>query len=276
MNPLLRARDLTVIHGPGCEDCLRLTGAEAATNQCPRCRSIVALNRVSLDLHDGEILGVIGESGSGKSTLLERLGVAKRPTSGHAAYVEDGVETPLYELSSQAARRLRDEKFGVVHQHARVGLNFGISAGGNIAERLFAGGQRSYSNARRRASALLAKSRFPLERIDDLPASLSGGMQQRVQIARALASHPPVLLLDEATSGLDLSVQARILDLILDLQLELGLTVLVVTHDIGVVRLLASEVIVMRYGEVVERGLTDQVLEDPSDRYTQELVSASL
>jgi putative phosphonate transport system ATP-binding protein len=112
--------------------------------------------------------------------------------------------------------------------------------------------------------------------MDESPKKFSGGMQQRVQIAKALATSPPVLFLDEVTTGLDLSVQARILDLILEIQQELGTAMIAVTHDLGVIRLLASRTIVMKNGRVIEAGLTDQILEDPQHAYTQQLVASAL
>jgi len=112
--------------------------------------------------------------------------------------------------------------------------------------------------------------------MDESPKKFSGGMQQRVQIAKALATRPPLLYLDEVTTGLDLSVQARILDLILEIQQELHTAMIVVTHDLGVIRLLAGRTLVMKYGRVIESGLTDQILEDPQHAYTQRLVASAL
>jgi putative phosphonate transport system ATP-binding protein len=112
--------------------------------------------------------------------------------------------------------------------------------------------------------------------MDDLPGNFSGGMQQRVQIAKALAHNPPLLLLDEVTTGLDVSVQARVLDLIRQLQRQMGIAMLVVSHDLGVIRLLADRTTVMKDGQVIETGLTDQILEDPQHPYTQLLVNSSL
>jgi putative phosphonate transport system ATP-binding protein len=112
--------------------------------------------------------------------------------------------------------------------------------------------------------------------MDELPGNFSGGMQQRVQIAKALVSNPPLLFLDEVTTGLDVSVQARILDLILELQDQMQTTMIVVTHDLGVIRLLTGRALVMKCGRVVESGLTDQILEDPQHPYTQRLVSSAL
>jgi putative phosphonate transport system ATP-binding protein len=133
-----------------------------------------------------------------------------------------------------------------------------------------------YGDIRRRAGELLTRTDVMVSRMDESPKQFSGGMQQRVQIARALATRPPLLYLDEVTTGLDLSVQARILDLILEIQHELDTAMIVVTHDLGVIRLLASRTLVMKYGRVIESGLTDQILEDPQQAYTQQLVASTL
>jgi putative phosphonate transport system ATP-binding protein len=122
----------------------------------------------------------------------------------------------------------------------------------------------------------LAVSEFPANRIDDFPMQLSGGMQQRVQLAKAIALRPALLLLDEPTTGLDVSIQAIVLDTFRRLQRELQLATVIVSHDLGVIRMLADRVMVMRRGSVVEQGLTDQVLEDPQHPYTQQLVNAKL
>ena len=155
-------------------------------------------------------------------------------------------------------------------------MNFKVSAGGNIAERLLMSEILNYGVIRDRARSLLSRTEVLIERMDELPSNFSGGMQQRVQIARALATDPPLLFLDEITTGLDLSIQAKILDLILEIQQQLRVAMIVVTHDLGVIRLLTSRTLVMKYGQVVETGLTDQVLEDPQHAYTQQLVSSAL
>ena len=137
-------------------------------------------------------------------------------------------------------------------------------------------GARHYGNIRATAEKWLQEVEIPPSRIDDLPTTFSGGMQQRVQIAKALSNNPPILLLDEVTTGLDLSVQANVLDLIKKIQRELGVSMLVVSHDLGVIRMLADRTIVMLDGEIIEQGLTDQVMEDPQHPYTQQLVYSLL
>jgi putative phosphonate transport system ATP-binding protein len=151
-----------------------------------------------------------------------------------------------------------------------------VTAGGNIAERLLMAGWRRVERMRERAADLLARTEVPVERMDELPRHFSGGMQQRVQIAKALSTDPAVLLLDEVTTGLDVSVQARVLDLIRSLQRELQIATIVVSHDLGVIRMLTTRTLVMRYGGIVEQGLSDQILEDPQHPYTQLLVNSTL
>lgn len=276
MSVLLEVSGLTRIHGRGCPRCFIETGPDHGTNRCPACGSVVALNRVSLTLNRGEVVGVIGESGSGKSTLVRLLCFDEPPTAGRAVFHDGDRKVDLFALDAARQRAFRDTHLGVVYQNPMLGLDLSISAGGNIAERLIASEKVRYVFLRNRASELLARTGVPATRMDEPPKRFSGGMQQRVQIAKALATEPPLLLLDEITTGLDLSVQARILDLVLELQEQLEISMLVVTHDLGVVRHLASRTLVMRYGAVVEAGLTDQILEDPRHPYTQELVSAAL
>ncbi len=218
----------------------------------------------------------MGESGSGKSTLLRCLFFEEQPDQGVARFFHNADSCDLFGLNAAEARALCNRMFSVVHQNPRLGLNFKTSAGGNVAERMLTSGQRHYGHIRHRASELFDRTRVPVSRMDELPGRFSGGMQQRVQIAKALSVHPAVLFLDEVTSGLDLSVQASILDLIQELHQELQLSILMVTHDIGVIKLLASQALIMRHGEIVESGLTDQVLEDPQHAYTQELIGAAL
>jgi putative phosphonate transport system ATP-binding protein len=151
-----------------------------------------------------------------------------------------------------------------------------VSAGGNVGERPMAIGARHYGRIRARAQDWLAKVEIDLTRTDDKPSTFSGGMQQRLQIARNLVTEPRLVFMDEPTGGLDVSVQARLLDLMRSLVGELGLAAIVVTHDLAVARLLSHRVMVMKGGQVIETGLTDQVLDDPREPYTQLLVSSIL
>ncbi|MCX5513199.1 phosphonate C-P lyase system protein PhnK [Kaistia algarum] len=252
--PLLSARDLTKHYGP------RIGCAE-----------------VSFDIYEGEVLAVVGESGSGKSTLLSLLSTELPPTSGSVHYsMRDGVSRNLFDLSEAERRFLLRTDWGFVRQDARDGLRMGVSAGGNVGERLMAVGARHYGKIRDTASDWLGRVEIDPTRIDDLPKSFSGGMRQRLQIARNLVTHPRLVFMDEPTSGLDVSVQARLLDLIRGLVTELGLAVIIVTHDLAVARLLSHRIMVMRHGHVIETGLTDQVLDDPREAYTQLLVSSVL
>ncbi len=236
---------------------------------------------ISFELWPGEVLAIVGESGSGKSTLLNLISGRMEPSSGSVMYRsvnEQGQESLLdiHNLSESLRRRLLRTEWGFVHQHPRDGLRMRVSAGGNIGERLMACGSRHYANIRQTGLEWLDRVEIAADRIDDIPASYSGGMQQRLQIARNLVSSPRLVFMDEPTGGLDVSVQARLLDLIRTLVRELGLSIVLVTHDLAVARLLAHRIVVMRKGHVVETGLTDQVLDDPHHPYTQLLVSSVL
>jgi putative phosphonate transport system ATP-binding protein len=275
LTPALRVEGLTKLFGPGCDDCLDRTGPSRETNACAACGTLVACADVSFDLHPGHTLGIVGESGSGKTTVLRCLNGDLTPTRGQAllAGYRDG-QRSIFEASSAKRRRIRNFTLGMVYQHAWEGLNLKISAGGNVAERLLAAEWRRIGQIRDRAASLLGRMEVPVTRMDDFPAHFSGGMQQRVQIAKALANGPAVVLLDEMTSGLDVSVQAGVLDLVQEIQRDEGVAMVVVSHDLGVVRLLCERTMVMKNGRVVEAGLTDQILEDPHHPYTQLLVSS--
>jgi putative phosphonate transport system ATP-binding protein len=274
---LLRVRDLTKIYGEPGERTLELTGPDVNSNMCPETDSIVACAGISFDLYPGEVLGIVGESGSGKSTVVKLLYFDLDKTSGGAwlAPYEQG-QANILEASGQQRRRIRNYLMGMVYQNPREGLNFGFSSGGNIAEKLIMAGQMHVGGIRERASYLLEKTEIPVRRMDDTPATFSGGMQQRVQISKAIANNPPLLFLDEVTTGLDVSVQARVLDLIRELQQELGIAMIVVSHDLSVIRMLTDRTLVMKNGRIVESGLTDQILQDPQHAYTQLLVSSLL
>ncbi len=238
-----------------------------------------ALDDVSFTLWPGEVLAIVGESGSGKTTLLNCIAGRVTPEAGRVLYhpaSDDGAAADLLTLSEAERRRLLRTDLGFVHQNPRDGLRLSVSAGANIGERLMAGGARVYGDIRARALDWLARVEIDPARVDDMPATFSGGMQQRLQIARNLVSDPRLVLMDEPTGGLYVSVQARLLDLLRDLVGEIGVSVVLVTHDLGVARLLAHRLLVMQHGRVIESGLTDQVLDDPHHAYTQLLVSSVL
>jgi len=232
---------------------------------------------VDLDLWPGEVLAVVGESGSGKSTLLGVLAQRLALTEGSVRYrtAEDEV-LELGELSESAVRRLWRSEWGFVHQDAADGLRMHVSAGGNVGEPLMTNGWRNYGEIRAVASEWLRRVEIPEDRIDDHPTTFSGGMRQRLQIARNLVVSPRLVFMDEPTSGLDVSVQARLLDLLRTLVHEFGLAVVIVTHDLAVARLISHRTVVMKGGRVIESGLTDRVLDDPHAPYTQLLVSSIL
>lgn len=236
-----------------------------------------ACDRISFDLYPGQVLGIIGESGSGKSTLLQAIAGQVCPDAGEIAYRDrQGQWLDLRTLPEPQRRRLMRSEWGFVQQNPRDGLRMRVTAGANIGERLLDVGARHYGDIRSEAGHWLSQVEIPEARLDDLPSTFSGGMQQRLQLARILVTRPRLVLMDEPTGGLDVSVQARLLDLLRSLVHTLHLSVILVTHDIGVVRLLADRLLVMQQGQVVESGLTDQVLDDPHHPYTQQLVSATL
>ena len=274
---LLRVRNLTKIYGDPISNSVQYTGPKFGSNICPETDAIVACAEINFDLYPGEVLGVVGESGSGKSTLVQLLYFDQMATSGEVQFSAlDGGQTNILTLSNQRKRHMRNHLMGMVYQNPRDGLNFGFSAGGNIAEKLLMAGNFHIGRIRERASYLLEKTEVPVKRMDNTPATFSGGMQQRVQISKAIANNPPLLFLDEVTSGLDVSVQAKVLDLIRHLQRELGISMIVVSHDLAVIRMLTDRTMVLKNGRIVEAGLTDQILQDTQDAYTQLLVSSLL
>jgi putative phosphonate transport system ATP-binding protein len=254
VQPLMTARGVTKIYGEriGCE-------------------------AVDLDIHPGEIVAIVGESGSGKTTLLNCLSARLAPSAGRIEYrMRDGRLQDLYAMGEAERRFLMRTDWGFVHQNPADGLRMGVSAGANVGERLMAVGERHYGRIRDTATDWLERVEISTDRIDDRPNGFSGGMRQRLQIARNLVTGPRLVFMDEPTGGLDVSVQARLLDLLRGLVGELGLAAIVVTHDLAVARLLSQRIVVMKDGRVIEHGLTDRVLDDPREPYTQLLVSSIL
>ena len=254
MTPLLSVRDIAKSYGAqtGCAE-------------------------VSFDLYPGEVMGIVGESGSGKTTLLNCLAGHLAPDRGQVILdTREAGPRDTLTMSEPERRMLARTDWAFVHQHARDGLRMNVSAGGNVGERLMAVGARHYGEIRAQAADWLERVEIDAARIDARPSTFSGGMQQRLQIARNLVTGPRLVFMDEPTGGLDVSVQARLLDLLRGLVRDMGLSAIIVTHDLAVVRLLADRLMVMKDGRVIEAGLTDQVLDDPQAAYSQLLVSSVL
>lgn len=259
-----------MMHAPSPQQALLRT-----TGVAKRFGSQAACADINLTLHPGEVLGIVGESGSGKSTLLRCLAGLLQPDEGQVLFStrHEGV-VDLYAVSEARRRMLSRTDWGFVHQSARDGLRSDVSAGANVGERLMAVGARHYGDIREQAKEWLSRVEIDTGRIDDLPRHFSGGMQQRLQIARNLVTKPRLIFMDEPTASLDVSVQAKLLDLLRQLVSQLQVAAIIVTHDLAVARLLAHRLMVMQRGQVVEEGLTDQVLDDPQHPYTQLLVSS--
>ena len=275
--PILQVKNLRKQFGTGCTECREIENRKLEKNFCKQCGTVYACQDISFDLYQGEILGIVGESGSGKSTMMQCLYFDEEVTSGEAY-----ISTPelagsnVFELSSQQKRAIRNHVYGMVYQNPIHGLKMNFSSIGNIAEKLIAAGNRNVTAMEAVSKRLLESVHIPLHRMKEEPKNFSGGMQQRVQIAKALSNNPPILFLDEVTTGLDLSVQANVLDLIKNIQRDLGISMIVVSHDLAVIRMLADRTIVLLNGKIIEEGLTDQVLEDPQHEYSQQLVYSLL
>lgn len=269
--PILTVKNLNKQFGSGCTKC-REDKSNLIKNYCPSCGTVYACRDISFSLYEGEILGVVGESGSGKSTMMQCLYFDQAESDGEMRLRNYQTPANLFEESDQQKRYIRNHLFGMIYQNPIYGLKMNFSAIGNIAEKLIAAGSRNVALMNERGYGLLERVNIPLYRIKEPPKNFSGGMQQRVQIAKALSNNPPILFLDEVTTGLDLSVQANVLDLIKHIQRDLKISMIVVSHDLAVIRMLADRTVVMLNGEIIESGLTDQILEDPQHPYTQELV----
>lgn len=272
---VLKVEHLTVRYGRTCEYCRN--GGKMDKNTCPHCKTVWACKDVNIELYEGEILGVVGESGSGKSTLMKSLYFDFPVTEGRG-YLRDyeGGEEEIFSQSLQQKKFIKNHIMGMVYQNPMLGLKMDYSSAGNIAEKLIAAGHRNYARMNDRVTELLDAVEILQSRKKEPPKNFSGGMQQRVQISKALANNPAILLLDEVTTGLDLSVQARVLELIRTIRQKFHISMLLVSHDLAVIRMLADRTIVMLDGRIIEQGLTDQILDDPQHPYTQQLVHSLL
>ena len=220
--PVLRVDHLTVRYGKTCDYCRN--GGKLTKNTCPHCKTVWACNDVNVTLYEGEILGIVGESGSGKSTLMKSLYFDFGITEGKG-YLKDfeNGETDIFSRSLQQKKYIKNHIMGMVYQNPVLGLRMDYSSAGNIAEKLIAAGNRNFGKMNERIAELLDAVEILQSRKKEPPKNFSGGMQQRVQISKALANNPAILLLDEVTTGLDLSVQAKVLELIRTIRQEFNI-----------------------------------------------------
>jgi oligopeptide/dipeptide ABC transporter ATP-binding protein len=239
-------------------------------------RPVVAVDDVSFEIRKGETLGLVGESGSGKSvtafSILQLLQSPGRITAGRVMF--HGRD--LLALSEQEIRKVRGAGIGLIFQEPMAALNPVMRVGAQIAEGLRVHGLATKYEARTRAIDLLRAVRItdPEKRVDDYPHQLSGGMRQRVMIAVALACRPPLVIADEPTTALDVTVQAQILELLRDMKEQLHLSLLLITHDLGVIAETADRVAVMYAGRIVEEGAVRDIFRRPLHPYTQGLLAS--
>jgi ABC-type dipeptide/oligopeptide/nickel transport system ATPase component len=238
--------------------------------------SLVAVDNVSFEVRKGETLGLVGESGSGKSvTAFSIIRLVQEPgqiTGGRVVFLG----RDLMALPESEMRRVRGAGIGFVFQEPMAALNPVMRVGAHIAEALTVHGLASRSEARDRAVDLLRAVRItnPEQRVDDYPHQLSGGMRQRVMLAIALACKPPLLIADEPTTALDVTVQAQILELLRDMKREFDLSLLLITHDFGVIAETADRVAVMYRGKIVEEAPVRDIFRNPQHPYTRGLLAS--
>ena len=230
-----------------------------------------AVDGISFDVGRGRTVGLVGESGCGKSvTSLSLMGLVPSPPGQVSAQSIRFEGQDLLGLSPQARRLLRGDRMSMVFQEPMTSLNPVHTIGRQIVEAIRAHSDMSAQAARARAIEVLELVRIPsaAQRFDDFPHHLSGGMRQRVMIAMALACEPALLIADEPTTALDVTIQAQILELLRDLQQRLGMAILIITHDLGVIAELVDEVIVMYAGKIVESAPVQALFNDPQHPYT--------
>jgi peptide/nickel transport system ATP-binding protein len=233
-----------------------------------------AVRGVSFDMFEGENLGIVGESGSGKTTLGNCLIRVLRPTAGTIEYTKrDGQAVDLATLD-RAALRLVHRELRMVFQDPFASLNPRMTIGQVVGEPLLVHGILSGAPLAQRVAELLRTVGLPADAARRYPHAFSGGQRQRIVIARALALDPRLIIADEATSALDVTLRGQILDLLLDLQPKLGLSFILISHDLGVIRYFCNRVAVMLRGEIVEIGQTDDICDRPQQPYTQRLLAA--
>lgn len=230
--------------------------------------AMTALDDVSIDVRRGETLGLVGESGSGKSTLARAILLMRRPTAGSIEFDGENVTG----LRGRALRRHR-RRIQMVFQDPNDSLDPRFTIARSVAEPLVAAGMAS-TERRMRVYEALDQVGIPSDAVNKYPHEFSGGQRQRIAIARAMAAEPEFIVLDEPTSALDVSVQAQVLNLLVRLQEQTGVTYLFITHNLAVVHHIAHRVAVMHSGRVVEEGTGEQVMTAPEHPYTQGLLES--
>lgn len=237
---------------------------------------VKAVNGVSFELEEGKVLGIVGESGSGKSvTAYSVLQILTNP----GRIVSGSIKLKGEELvgsSNEVMQGVRGNKISIIFQDPMTSLNPVFTIGNQLMEAILLHTNRNKEQAKQRAIEMLklVGVNEPEKRIDQYPHEFSGGMRQRVMIAMALACEPDILIADEPTTALDVTIQAQILDLMKDLQKQLGMAIILITHDLGVVADMCDEIIVMYAGEVCERGTSDDIFYNPKHEYTRGLLKS--
>lgn len=235
---------------------------------------VKALNDVSIHLKEGEVLGIVGESGSGKSvTAYSLMGLTAYPGKLIGGTLEFNGHR-IDEMNEKQMRKIRGEEISIIFQDPMTSLNPVYSIGNQICEMIRLHTDKTSQQARERAKELLTLVGInePEKRLKQYPHELSGGMRQRVMIAIALACEPKLLIADEPTTALDVTIQAQILELMMELKEKLGMAIIMITHDLGVVASMCDRIAVMYAGKVVEYGTTDDIFYCPSHEYTKGLL----
>ena len=243
-----------------------------------------AVNDVSFKIDRGQTVGVVGESGCGKSvtglSLLQLVPSPGRIEAGEIQFYRNREEDPLdiaqVAPKSELMRQIRGNEIAIIFQEPMTSLNPVYTVGNQIAEAIVLHEQVNKKTARERAIEMIARVGIPApaQRVDEYPHQLSGGMRQRVMIAMALCCSPTLLIADEPTTALDVTIQAQVLGLMQELQAEMGMAIMLITHDLGVIADLADEVVVMYAGRVVEKGTVDDIFYNPLHPYTQGLLKS--